>query len=69
MDNLHQTPGCILEQDRFYIFDAETGAQLVDQPRRGFQTIQAARMWLSDFPTGMGPERFRVAQGRDAERA
>jgi hypothetical protein len=63
---LHQTPGCTLLRDRFYIFDGISGAQITDQPIRGFADITHARMWLSDTASGLRPERFTIAQGREA---
>lgn len=67
MAELHQTAGCIMEPDRYYIFDAEHGSQIVDQPRRGFRSIAAARDFLRFQEVDEGL--FTIAQGRYAARA
>jgi hypothetical protein len=62
---LRQTAGCLIEPNRWYLFDRMSGAQIADQPRRGFRAPGDARDFLQYRETE-DPSRFIVAQGRDA---
>jgi hypothetical protein len=61
---LHQTAGCLIEWDRWFIFSRVTGAQIVDQPRRGFRASDAAWDFLRFQELDL--RLYAVAVGRDA---
>jgi hypothetical protein len=62
--HLHQTSGCFIEWDRWFIFSRVTGAQVVDQPRRGFRSSDAAWDFLRFQELDL--RLYAVAVGRDA---